>query len=374
MRSPRGVCGTQNAPDGRHAPAGAQLTIKLTWQTHHSMVPGQVEVKVMRQSMLLKFHLIWLLLMCGVRYIRTQFKNAMNIGSKQRLRRDPSDVFFQDYVKYLLGLQPGPKITSRGWDDGVGCQARLIMCAINFARVCGLPYVHTPFSKIEHADRSMESWVNAWEQEFNLGAGEILANDCQCIDFSRIFYRFGFLDSAFNVTADEFRTKYYLNKEPRINPKLTIAIHVRRGDLLKGKPHWTELRNVATTIRQIKAILTKNDIQYRMQVFSEGVPSEFRELEHLDIELFLNSDTLWTLRELIEADIFVMAKSSFSYVAALISDGIKIYEPWPKSLTGTQVGYRPLKNWLVRLPEGNFDERYFMIQLKAMTQFVSAQP
>jgi hypothetical protein len=47
------------------------------------------------------------------------------------------------------------------------------MWAINFARICGLTYVHTPFNRIWHADRPMREWVDAWEAHFNLGLGEV---------------------------------------------------------------------------------------------------------------------------------------------------------------------------------------------------------
>jgi hypothetical protein len=47
----------------------------------------------------------------------------------------------------------------------------------------------------------------------------------------------------------------------------------------------------------------------------------------LDAELFLDADAIWTMLEMIEADVLIMAKGSFSYVAALISDGIKLCEP-----------------------------------------------
>jgi hypothetical protein len=74
----------------------------------------------------------------------------------------------------------------------------------------------------------------------------------------------------------------------------------------------------------------------------------------LGVELFLNNDALWTMRELIEAD---LSHGLFSYSAAIISDGIKLYEPFDSP---------PLKGWLVRQPKGNFDERLFAAQLEAM--------
>ena len=46
------------------------------------------------------------------------------------------------------------------------------MSAMNFARAFGHTYAHTPFVSIDHGDRPMASWVEAWESLFNLGDGE----------------------------------------------------------------------------------------------------------------------------------------------------------------------------------------------------------
>ena len=333
----------------------------------------------MRDLLRLKLYLLRFLLISGAGYMRNFVANLIKRSIGMETFYNPSDIFFRDYIRHFLGFQPLPKITSRGCpDEGIGSQARLTMCAINFARVLGLDYVHTPFReqhgggrfafRLSHADQPMEAWVKSWEAEFNLGAGEICAkNDVEVLDFAQIFYRYRYLDTVFNVTAKEFQRKYYLTKEKRVNPLLTIGVHVRRGDVLPGTRFWTEHTSITTTIVSLKDILDKRNISYRIQVFSEGNHPEFREFEALGGELFLDTDALWTMRELIEADILVMAKSLFTYVAALISDGIKLYEPWPKT-TGVHPPHPPLKNWLVRLPTGEFDERRFAIALEAMTQ------
>jgi hypothetical protein len=324
--------------------------------------------QVIRESVQLKLHLLHFILISGTGYMRNFTANIVKRIIGMDIYLSPNDIFFRDYVQHLVGLRPGAKITSRGAgvNEGVGSQARLTMCAINFARVLGLTYVHTPFSELSHADRSTESWDKAWEAELNLGAGEIPAEpgDHQIVDFGQIFHRYRYLDTVFNITSKEFQRKYFMNKDPRINPLLTVGIHVRRGDVSKGHRMWTDLTNISTTIKQLKNILDKKTINYRIQVFSEGSYSEFRDFDSLGVQLFLNCDPLWTMRELIEADILVMAKSLFSYIAALISDGIILYEPWPEGM-GIR-SHPPLKNWLVRRPEGNFDERLFVIQLEAM--------
>jgi len=80
------------------------------------------------------------------------------------------------------------------------------------------------------------------------------------------------------------------------------------------------------------------------------------ELDVPGTEFFLDMDPIWSMQELIEADILIMAKSSFSYVAALISEGIKIYDP-------PCLDYPPLSSWLILDPNGEFDCAAFERQL-----------
>ena len=53
------------------------------------------------------------------------------------------------------------------------------------------------------------------------------------------------------------------------------------------------------------------------------------------------------LLHLVEADVLVMAKSSFSYIAAILNAGVKIYEPNFDP---------PQSTWVVRSRDGSFDK------------------
>ena len=241
------------------------------------------------------------------------------------------------------------------------------MWAINFARVCGLTYVHTPFNRIWHADRPMREWVDAWEAHFNLGMGEV-ATDGDNRDVVNFFYNFHDLLSLFGVTVDdltrtfdatipEFRRKYYSNKSPRRNKVLTVGVHVRRGDITFSRPDmWTNTSIIAKTIAEVRAVLDAHCIKYKVCVFSQGDYTHVAELDVPGTEFFLDMDPIWSMQELIEADILIMAKSSFSYVAALISEGIKIYDP-------PCLNYPPLSSWLIRGPNGELDCAAFERQL-----------
>jgi hypothetical protein len=59
------------------------------------------------------------------------------------------------------------------------------------------------------------------------------------------------------------------------------------------------------------------------------------------------------MQQMIEADILIMYYSVFSYVAATISDGIKIFGG----------DYSPLSDWIIVDSNGEFDRTAFEAQL-----------
>ena len=73
----------------------------------------------------------------------------------------------------------------------------------------------------------------------------------------------------------------------------------------------------------------------------------FADLAALGADLRLDVPALDTHRALVEADILVMSKGAYSYTAALLNDGIVLYDPQK---------YRALQDWVVRSPDGTFDE------------------
>jgi hypothetical protein len=310
------------------------------------------------------------LLRSGAGYVRNSLANVL----KRVLGRQPyfhqTEIFFRDLVLGRLGLRETPRITARGQISlGIGNQVRFVMCAIDFARALRIPYVHTPFGEIAHADRSMGEWAAIWEGEFNLGVGEsrALPGDDDLLDFTLLagplVSRFGHSNifAMLDFTAPEFRRKYYLNKSRREDALLTVGIHVRRGDETSENRigRWTEMTNVLNAVRPVLAALVERGVAHRVSVFSEGDPRDFCELADLGADLYLDRDVVWTMREMIESDILIMGKGWFSYIAAVISDGIRLFDPW--------FDVPPMADWIVRDEEGRFDEARFVRALESIT-------
>jgi hypothetical protein len=191
------------------------------------------------------------LLGAGRRWAWRWLKNCMNVLVGRKIPFDESGLFLRQYVLHLTGLRRIRKITCTGLSgEGAGSQALMVMNAINFARAFGLSYVHSPFTAIQHADRPMKEWVAAWEALFNLGAGEGVY-DIRTRDAVNFSYNFNDLDrcfgwrsrgdelaQGFKAMIPEFRRKYDLNKSTRKTEGVTVAAHVRRGDVSREDPDY----------------------------------------------------------------------------------------------------------------------------------------
>jgi hypothetical protein len=183
------------------------------------------------------------------------------------------------------------------------------------------------------------SWAKSWETLFNLGVGEAVCgvDRHEAVNFSHNFNeleRFGWrvrgdeVTERFKASVAEFRRKYYANKSPPQTEEITVAVHIRRGDVSDADPDYsTSNEAILRTLTEVKSILSSLTVKYSLRVYSQGESGGFADFARIGAELFLDADALWTMQELIEADVLIMAKGCFSYYAALISDGIKIFEP-----------------------------------------------
>src|SRR5579872_5027862 len=305
-----------------------------------------------------KMYVIRFLARGSFRYAKRCAKNCARMLLGRKPYFAPKDRFFLQYLRHILGIRPITKITCLPSKfEGAGSQALYTMVTISFARACGFTYVHTPFVEIAHADRPMQDWVAAWEEHFNLEAGELTTNDDlnQIVNFpdggADLCALFGVEDltRVLEVMRADFRHKYYLNKSSRHNQLLTVAVHVRRGDVTPmHPPMWTNTAFVAETVAMVRTVLAARDLRYKICLFSQGDRADFAELDAPDTEMFLDHDAIWTMREAIEADVLIMARSMFSYVAALLSDGIKICEDGlVPPFGGKGLGTMKMRDWVV---------------------------
>jgi hypothetical protein len=150
-----------------------------------------------------------------------------------------------------------------------------------------------------------------------------------------------------------FRKYQQCPRQPWIqNDRLKVAIHIRRGDVgERDVERFTPNATVLQRMEQVSRALAS--IPHEMHVFSEGRRDDFGPIGDRAV-LHLNGDVFECLHNLIAADIFLMAKSSFSYIAALLARGIVIYTPF---------WHAPLRQWVVAGGDGSIPRSTFQAAL-----------
>jgi hypothetical protein len=143
------------------------------------------------------------------------------------------------------------------------------------------------------------------------------------------------LDGGFNTTVGRAALREVAQRrEARTRPR--VAVHVRRGDVKIGNAKRT--RPNAYYIHEISN--ARRDFpSASVTVFSQGKEEDFSEFVSIGCALALNTklDVAW--RAFMQADVFIMSPSSFSYVPALLNfAGSVVYTPF---------WHLPLAKWRV---------------------------
>lgn len=259
--------------------------------------------------------------------------------------------------------------------DGIGAQVQAILSTMLAAQELQLVYVHTPFKKIEHKpaefNKSGKNWETEWEHFFNLGEGEMTISDIKtsslsiihinsiiklrkrsntlyvvphCHDFSDINPNryLGITDRL--IKKYRGRTRVDLKKNYKLfyeKGKINIAIHIRkpiRGDENNGGKRYTGNLYYKFLLYELLPIFDDINVDIAVHVYSLGSVSDFSELKEFNLNYHLNECLFTTFFNLTSSDILIMAKSSFSYSAAILSKSIKIYDPF---------WHKPLDDWIV---------------------------
>lgn len=246
-------------------------------------------------------------------------------------------------------------LTCCGRDDGGGAQIAACISTMIMARLKGMTYAHTPLSTVAHrpAHLSETEWAAAWEKFFNLGQGEASAEEVSKnlptigpVKAHRFFPRSNRLyvlphahkvtdrhPLAWHAIAPELRRKYQSSPKPLLANKpagaIEIAIHLRRGDVGRSgrfSERFTPLDAVLPGLRRMLAAMKGRSSE--IHVFSQGDPGDFTDLVELGAVLHLDEDPFVSFHHMVRADVLFVAKSTFSYLAALLGEGRVIYDPF----------------------------------------------
>ena len=272
-------------------------------------------------------------------------------------------------------------ITCLGRHDGAGAQALGVISALLWAGATGCRYLHTPFAQMAHGvDATREEWAARWERFLNLGHGErrvprsarivpardlltkpeTLAKPGTVLAASYFHWPEFQTPKALERLGPLLRRKYYARSKSGVPihrgapGSLTVAIHVRRGDVTERRAFYTPNQLVMPAVEGIQAVARDLGRTVHMNLFSEGPEEMFAPFAAAGCQLHLDRDPFEAFHNLVTADILVQAKSSFSYLAGLISTDIVLHERYATDAAGAAF-YRHAPEWIVRDESGAFD-------------------
>jgi hypothetical protein len=143
--------------------------------------------------------------------------------------------------------------------------------------------------------------------------------------------------STYELIRAELLAAYDASPKPplRFRPgPLHVAVHVRRGDVNCHPRHAARLVPNEVYLRAMRQVLAQaggRDVHFH--IYSEGeldsAEDNFREFAITrQVHFHLNEDACATFHHLVRADVLLMSKSSFSFVAGLYSAGLVLYLPF----------------------------------------------
>src|SRR6266513_211126 len=148
-------------------------------------------------------------------------------------------------------------------------------------------------------------------------------------------------------TSDILREKYFARRQidpmpsVRMEGLINVSVHVRRPTAEdstdprfndpNSEVHRSRYFASSFFVRLCQTIeKTLGRDQVMFNIFSLGLPSDFREFEVLrNRRIYLNTDVLETFHNLVIGDILIVSPSGFSFKAGMISRDLKIApHPW----------------------------------------------
>jgi hypothetical protein len=250
--------------------------------------------------------------------------------------------------------------TSEQRIDGFGAQYQTLIHMIYYAYANKGVYIHTPIKTIEHNYSNDTFYIKQLEElmcthifktidEITFPITEVLCiTNKECRDY--------FDSNVDNAMSDTSMTSYKTLFWENIihchynTGKFNIALHIRRGDVShnynEGRytPNEYYLEKIAYLSEQY------GDKDLLFHIYSEGEEADFACFNSQNVVLHLNEDVKSTFLGLVTSDVLVQAKSSFSYVAGLLSRGIVYHIPF---------WHPPLSSWIIHTDQHDADHMDF---------------
>lgn len=229
--------------------------------------------------------------------------------------------------------------------DGFGSQYQKIIQTLIYCKYNKLKFVYKPITAMEHNYDNDQEYISKMENLMNIknNIENDENNDAIEIDFGSVVMKW-FEKNINNPSIVEdlnlIKSYFWQNKERNVfkNDKVNVAVHVRRQNQHDTRRQGTDTSDeyYLNIIKNIKNKYTKKNLN--IHIYSQGHINNFKIYEADNVILHINEPISKTFIEFVAADILVTSASSFSYVAALLSDGEVYYKKF---------WHNPMKHWII---------------------------
>lgn len=244
-------------------------------------------------------------------------------------------------------------MTIRGKTDGFGSQLQAIFSLIAYCYYKGYTYVHTPMYAMCHNDEKVENFPTVMNNFINVEHKFTTINQLSNYEKSIVYdlkegpfvHGSKYPEYFYNThILNLFREMYFSREKPTLTYDVTkqnVVVHIRRGDVNKTKYPSRFLTN-QQYIDLLKKLNLDNSI---IHIFSEGNEDDFKDIVDAyptnNIVMHINENIQSTFHHLVMADVLIIAKSSFSYCAALLNKNTIVANLittwWHKPLSSWQI-------------------------------------
>ncbi|HEX2978587.1 MAG TPA: hypothetical protein VHO47_05690 [Candidatus Babeliales bacterium] len=228
-------------------------------------------------------------------------------------------------------------ITNMERGDGFGAHVQQIIGAAIYAELNHLDFFYRPFTTMEHnyggsptdpdflakREKLINMIGNFPTIDLALANGYELKTDHYAAFLDTNIRQFPKCSNLKKI-KEAFRANKTIPHYFDVN-RLNIAVHIRRPNPDDNRVYGTDIPNnvYIDIIKKLRKIYAAQNPLFH--IFSQGESCRFEEFSSPDTILHINEAAEQTYTALVLADVLVTGRSSFSYTAGYLSDGIVYY-------------------------------------------------